>query len=175
MVGKPASKRREPNEDRCPGLLTRFHPRVWHYRHTSNLDKPRRALASSLPPSRSSQHGCAAPSAVVSCTRSSRGDWKICWESRWGAGADTACGSTAAQEPFPIALVNGCSQFAFITRGWFDKVIKASARAVKHLTFKTNRWAHKNGYATVHVAKSSSVCADKGLIAHCKASRKVCG
>jgi hypothetical protein len=37
--------RREPNEDRYPWLLTRSPPRVWHHRHTSNRDKPRRALA----------------------------------------------------------------------------------------------------------------------------------
>ena len=28
-----------------PGLLTRFHLGVWHYRHTSNRDKLRRAVA----------------------------------------------------------------------------------------------------------------------------------
>ena len=37
--------RRVTNEDRYPWLLTRFHPRAWHYRHNSNRDKPRRALA----------------------------------------------------------------------------------------------------------------------------------
>ena len=41
MLLKP---RRVTNEDRYPWLLTRFHPRVWHYRHNSNRDKPRRSL-----------------------------------------------------------------------------------------------------------------------------------
>ena len=41
----PLRPRRVTNEDRYPWLLTRFHPRVWHYRHNSNRDKPRRALA----------------------------------------------------------------------------------------------------------------------------------
>ena len=50
MVGRPRLKqRREPYEDRCPRLLTRFHPRVWPYRRNSNRDKPWGALASSLP------------------------------------------------------------------------------------------------------------------------------
>ena len=33
-------------------------------------------------PSRSSQHGSAVRSAVVSCTRSSRGEWRMGWSSR---------------------------------------------------------------------------------------------
>ena len=48
FCGKMTSRlkpRRVTNEDRYPWLLTRFHPRVWHYRHNSNRDKPRRALA----------------------------------------------------------------------------------------------------------------------------------
>ncbi|HEX2447428.1 MAG TPA: hypothetical protein VHK26_04485 [Methyloceanibacter sp.] len=52
---------------------------------------------------------------------------------------------------------------------------KASARSVKHLTFKTNRWAHKNGYTTVGVAKTATVCATKGPLVHCHSSHKVCG
>ena len=43
FFGKMTSRlkpRRVTNEDRYPWLLTRFHPRVWHY-----WDKPRRALA----------------------------------------------------------------------------------------------------------------------------------
>jgi hypothetical protein len=52
---------------------------------------------------------------------------------------------------------------------------KASARAVKHLTFKTNRWAKKNGYSSVGIGKSSNVCAEKGVLVHCTASHRVCG
>ena len=39
-------------------------------------------------PSRNCQHGSAVPSAEVSCTRSSRGDWKTCLASRWGVEGD---------------------------------------------------------------------------------------
>jgi hypothetical protein len=52
---------------------------------------------------------------------------------------------------------------------------KATARAVKHLTFKTNRWAKKDGYSSVHVGKTSTKCAAKGPLTHCIATRKVCG
>ena len=80
-----------------------------------------------------------------------------------------------ALSAIPTQPVKAGSCAVVTAEGRGSDAAKATARAVKHLTFKTNRWAHKNGYATVHVAKSSSVCADKGLIAHCKASRKVCG
>lgn len=36
--------RRVTNEDRCPWLLTRSQPPVWHHRPTRNQDNPRRAL-----------------------------------------------------------------------------------------------------------------------------------
>jgi hypothetical protein len=52
---------------------------------------------------------------------------------------------------------------------------KASARALKHLTFKTNRWAKKNVYSSVGIGKSSKVCAEKGVLVHCTASHRVCG
>jgi hypothetical protein len=51
---------------------------------------------------------------------------------------------------------------------------KASARSVKHLTFKTNRWAKKNGYSNVSIGKSATVCSTKGVIDHCVASHRVC-
>ena len=39
-------------------------------------------------PLHSYQHGSAEPSAAGSFTRSSRGDWKMCWASRWGGASD---------------------------------------------------------------------------------------
>jgi hypothetical protein len=51
---------------------------------------------------------------------------------------------------------------------------KASARALKHLTFKINRWASKNGYTSVRAGHSSNICAEKGLLVHCTMSKKVC-
>jgi hypothetical protein len=47
FYGKMTSRlkpRRVTNEDRCPWLLTRSQPPVWHHRPTRNQDKPRRAL-----------------------------------------------------------------------------------------------------------------------------------
>jgi hypothetical protein len=55
------------------------------------------------------------------------------------------------------------------------KEAKASARAEKHLVFKINRWASRNGYSSVRSAKSSTVCAPKAVVVSCIATRKVCG
>ncbi len=52
---------------------------------------------------------------------------------------------------------------------------KASARALKHLTFKINRWASQNGYTAVRKAKSKTLCAPKTARVHCTSSAKVCG
>lgn len=52
---------------------------------------------------------------------------------------------------------------------------RAAARAEKHLTFKVNRWASKNGYSAVSGGKTSGTCSYKGVIYHCVVSRQVCG
>ena len=85
--------------------------------------------------------------------------------------------SVAAISMFAIASqpakAGSCTVVAAEGRGANEA--KATARSQKHLTFKINRWAHKNGYTTVRTAKSATVCAPKGPLVHCTASAKVCG
>jgi len=64
---------------------------------------------------------------------------------------------------------------AVVAEGRGANEAKASARAQKHLTFKINRWASKNGYTAVRAGKSKSLCSEKGAIYHCIASSQVCG
>ena len=75
FCGKMTSRlkpRRVTNEDRYPWLLTRFHPRVWHYRHNSNRDKPRRALAFSALSLRPRPARCCRPD-----VRAKQLDWGV--------------------------------------------------------------------------------------------------
>ncbi len=55
------------------------------------------------------------------------------------------------------------------------KQADAADRARRQLKRKINRWAEKNGYKNVRTVKSSSMCTQKGAIANCTASAKVCG
>jgi hypothetical protein len=87
-------------------------------------------------------------------------------------GAAVAALATFAIAPQP-AKAGSCAVVTAEGRGVNET--KASARAVKHLTFKTNRWAKKNGYSSVHVGPTSTKCAPKGVLTHCIATRKVCG
>jgi hypothetical protein len=87
-------------------------------------------------------------------------------------GAAIAAITIFAIAPQPAAAAS-CAVVTAEGRGVNEA--KATARAVKHLTFKTNRWAKKNGYSSVHVGKTSTKCAAKGPLTHCIATRKVCG
>ena len=72
----------------------------------------------------------------------------------------------------PVAA-GSCTVVAAEGRGANEA--KASARALKHSTFKINRWASRNGYTSVRKAKSKTLCADKGALVHCTSTAKVCG
>ena len=87
-------------------------------------------------------------------------------------GAAIAAIVTFAIAPQP-AKAGACAVVTAEGRGANEA--KASARATKHLTFKTNRWAKKNGSSSVHVGPISTKCAPKGPLTHCIATRKVCG
>ena len=63
---------------------------------------------------------------------------------------------------------------AIVAEGRGSDEAKASARSLKHLTFKINRWAARSGYTSVSVGKSSTICSPKGVLVHCKATKKVC-
>jgi hypothetical protein len=71
--------------------------------------------------------------------------------------------------------VNAGSCTVLTAEGRGTDQAKASARSLKHLTVKTNRWASRNGSTSVRVAKSSTVCAPKAALVSCIATHKVCG
>jgi hypothetical protein len=87
-----------------------------------------------------------------------------------GAAVSAIATFAIASQP---ARADSCTVVAAEGRGANEA--KATARAQKHLTFKINRWARKNGYATVGVAKPATVCAEKGALVHCTVSARVCG
>jgi len=87
-------------------------------------------------------------------------------------GASIAVIATVAIAAQP-ARAGSCAVVTAEGRGASEA--KASARATKHLTVKTNRWAKKSGASSVHVGPISTKCAAKGPLTHCIATRKVCG
>jgi hypothetical protein len=74
-----------------------------------------------------------------------------------------------------VSPVQAASCTVVAAEGRGSTEAKASARSLKHLTFKINRWASRNGYTSVRVGDASTICAEKGLLVHCTASKKVCG
>ena len=88
-----------------------------------------------------------------------------------------ACATLAAVGVFAIVSqpVKAGSCKVIVAEGRGANQAKATARSQKHLTFKINRWASKNGYTAVRVGKSKSLCSEKGAIYHCIASSQVCG
>jgi len=88
-----------------------------------------------------------------------------------------ACATVAAIAVFAVISqpVKAGSCKVIVAEGRGADQAKATARAQKHLTFKINRWASKNGVTSVRVGKSSTVCSEKGAISHCIASSQVCG
>lgn len=87
------------------------------------------------------------------------------------------CTTVAAIAVFAIVSqpVKAGSCKVIVAEGRGANQAKATARSQKHLTFKINRWASKNGVTSVGAGKSSTVCSEKGAISHCIASRQVCG
>jgi hypothetical protein len=76
---------------------------------------------------------------------------------------------------FVAGKVNAADCAVIVAEGRGVDQAHASARALKHLTFKINRWAHKKGLSTVRSGDQSNVCTSKTAFVHCVASRKVCG
>ena len=55
------------------------------------------------------------------------------------------------------------------------KQSEAADRARKQLNRKISRWAQKNGIKRPYTAKQSLSCTQKGSVANCTATAKVCG
>jgi hypothetical protein len=65
---------------------------------------------------------------------------------------------------------------AVLTEGAIGlKQIDAAERARRQLKGKINRWAAKNGVKHVRIIKQTLGCTQKGTIARCAATAKVCG
>jgi hypothetical protein len=88
------------------------------------------------------------------------------------AGAALACAIAVAA----ISQPSAAGTCVVLSEGAIGlKQADAADRARKQLKGKINRWAAKSGAKHVSVVKQTLECTQKGSIARCTATAKVCG